>query len=136
MMATAFGGLAAMSAGTQRRAADRKPVSSEDKLVRISKITSEWQRLLPLWREKDTEKPIQAIENLWDGPHGKAIIALGPGIIPYLIQQLRKGDFVFIVPLKLITNVDISNGKDSSLPDITIPEIAKLWLKWWDGDND
>jgi len=48
---------------------------------------------------------------LWDGPHGKAIIALGPGIIPYLIQQLRKGDFVFIVPLKLITNVDISNGK-------------------------
>jgi hypothetical protein len=63
--------------------------------------------------------------------NGKGIIALGPGIIPYLIQQLCKGIAIFIVPLNLIANLDISKGKYPS-----IPEISKLWLKWWDDASD
>jgi hypothetical protein len=50
----------------------------------------------------------------WKGPHGKAIIALGPATIPFLIQALRRAEFLFNVPLALITKVDIANGEYAS----------------------
>jgi len=66
----------------------------------------------------------------WKGPHDKAIIALGPGIIPYLIKQVKAGDFWFNVRLALITHVDIANGKyDSEQAN------SKLWVEWWESAN-
>jgi hypothetical protein len=130
-MIAALGGLAAMRAGTQGREADKPPVASNDQRVMISKITNEWHRLLPLWQEENKQNRASYFEFYWKGSHGKAIIALGPAIIPYLIQQIRKGDSLFNVPLEWITNIDIANGKH-----LSEPELSKLWLKWWDGGNE
>ena len=93
---------------------------------------AEYRRLRPLFEEERKQfAESSKTYNYWKGPHGKAIIALGPAIIPQLIQELRKGDFFFNVPLARITNADITNDTFGSEQD-----NAKLWLKWWDGGKD
>lgn len=90
-------------------------------------VQQDLRRLLPLWQEERRQFVLSSnTADSWQGPHGKAIIAPGPAILPALIQELRRGDFVFDVPLARITRVDIANGKDLSEQD-----KAALWLEWW-----
>ncbi len=90
-------------------------------------VQQDLRRLLPLWQEERKRFALSSnTADSWQGPHGKAIVALGPAILPALIQELRRGDFFFNVPLALITRVDIANGKDLSEQD-----KAALWLEWW-----
>jgi hypothetical protein len=100
--------------------------------LKIRSVDDEYGRLLPLWQEE--RKQFLHSSNTydsWKGPHGRAIIALGPAIIPHLIQRLRQGDFWFNVPLALITKVDIADGAYKSEQ-----ANSELWLKWWDSGKD
>lgn len=104
---------------------------THDRPRKMSEVQKEFERLLPLWQEE--RKQFGASSNTsdyWNGPHGKAIIALGPAVIPYLIQQVKSGDFWFNVPLALITKVDIANGKYKS-----VQANSRLWLEWWEAGN-
>lgn len=90
-------------------------------------VDKDLRRLLPLWQEERKLFVLSSnTADSWQGPHGKAIVALGPAILPALIHELRRGDFFFNVPLALITRIDIANGKDLSEQD-----KAALWLEWW-----
>jgi hypothetical protein len=132
MLAT-LSGIAAVSTGIKTVAA-AEPSSELPRRPsrKISKVEKEYLRLLPLWQgERKQFSPSSDTHDYWRGPHGRAIIALGPAIIPYLIQELRRGDFFFNVPLEWITNADISNGNT----DLSEQDNAQLWLKWWDGTN-
>ena len=94
----------------------------------LSPILDEYHRLRPLFEQERQKFPESSKTfDYWRGKNGKAIIALGPAIIPLLIAELRKGDFFFNVPLELITNVDIATALDQSEQ-----AKAELWLKWWD----
>ncbi len=96
--------------------------------LKMSDVEREYRRLRPLWQEERKQFSLSSkSDDYWKGPHGKAIIALGPAIIPYLIKELRKGDLLFVVPLELFTNVDITDGSYDSEQ-----ASAKFWLKWWD----
>ena len=107
---------------------DDEPAASPESLKTLEQIENEYSRLLPLWHEERKEfSSSSSTYDYWKGPHGRAIIKLGPAIIPQLIKELRKGDFFFNVPLTLITNVDISNGKLF----VSEQEKAKLWIDWW-----
>jgi hypothetical protein len=111
----------------QKPAAD--PVSRRWKM---SEVESEFLRLRPLFEDERKQFTDSSDTHAyWKGPHGKAIIALGPAIIPQLIQELRKGDFFFNVPLAAITNVDIATENSASEQD-----NSKLWLKWWEGGKE
>jgi hypothetical protein len=121
----AIAGLTALS----RADDDEKKTASADRPTRkLSQVRKEFKRLLPLWQEERKKYDDSSnTYDYWQGPHGKAIIALGPAIIPDLIQQVRAGDFWFNVPLAIITKVDVANGKyDSEQTN------AKLWVEWWE----
>jgi hypothetical protein len=95
-------------------------------------VEGEYRRLLALWQaERHQFRHSSKTYDYWKGPHGRAIVALGPAVIPHLIQELRKGDFFFNVPLALITKVDIANGDYKSEQ-----ANSELWLKWWDGAKE
>ncbi len=94
----------------------------------MKSVDDEYRRLLALWQEERQRFAVSSnTHDYWKGPYGKAIVALGPAIIPHLIAELRKGDFFFNAPLALITKVDIANGESTSEQ-----ANAALWLKWWD----
>jgi hypothetical protein len=100
--------------------------------TRLQTVDAEYRRLLPLWQaERQQFRHSSNTYDYWKGPHGRAIIALGPAILPHLIQELRKGDFWFNVPLALITKVDIADGDYQSEQ-----ANSALWLKWWDSAKD
>ena len=122
-LAALAGTLAAGRPAIAQGGAGDRPSASK-----LSAVEAEYRRLLPLWQEE--RKQFTHSSNTfdyWSGPHGKAIVALGPAIIPYLIQELRKGDFFFNVPLALITKVDIASGEYKSEQ-----ASAARWLQWWD----
>jgi hypothetical protein len=124
----ALGGGAGLIAGmepapAQARGADARPSTSPMRTVQ-----AEYRRLIPLWQEERKGFAYSSnTHDYWSGPHGRAIVALGAAVIPQLIQEVRKGDFFFNVPLTMIVGVDIADGQFGS-------EQAKsaLWLKWWD----
>jgi len=121
----AIAGLTALcsACADKKKAPDADPPSRK-----LSQLREEFERLLPLWQEERKKYDLSSnTYDYWKGPHGKAIIALGPAIIPYLIQQVKAGDFWFNVPLALITNVDVANGKY-----VSEQANAKLWVEWWE----
>ena len=96
--------------------------------TKMSKVRQEFERLLPLWQvEREQFSNSSCSSDYWQGPHGKAIIALGPAIIPNLLQQIKAGDHFFNVPMEIITDVDITNGEYESEQ-----ASSKLWVQWWE----
>ena len=127
LLAAMAGMAVVMAAGRAGAGASRDPSGPG-----MRTVDDEYRRLLPLWQaEREQFRHSSNTYDYWKGPHGRAIVALGPAVIPHLIQGLRKGDFLFNVPLALITKVDIANGDYKS-------EQAnlQLWLKWWDSARD
>jgi hypothetical protein len=123
---TALAGMAAMI-GIGRGAGARP--SQRRGETRMRAVDDAFRRRLPLWQVERRQFALSSdTHDSWKGPHGKAIIGLGPAVIPHLIAQLRGGDFFFNVPLASITGVDITNGEYASEQ-----ANAALWLAWWDG---
>jgi len=113
---------------TGQSAAGQTGTGDRPSETKLRNVDDEYRRLLPLWQaERKQFSHSSNTYDYWKGPHGKAIIALGPAILPHLIRELRKGDFWFNVPLALITKVDVANGEYKSEQ-----ANAELWLKWWD----
>jgi hypothetical protein len=132
-MIAALGGIAGMAIVERAAAADAHVPKTSDHPLTMSDVEKEYRRLRPLWeKERERFSASSDTHDYWKGPRGKAIIALGPAIIPYLIQELRKGDFFFNVPLAIITNVEIDDGKLV----YSEQDDAKLWLKWWDSARE
>ena len=119
-----FGGLSVMAGAMCTNAEDKAR-----RWTRIEEIENEYRRLLSL-RQQERKQFYKSSDThaYWQGPNGRRIIALVPAVIPYLILELRKGDFFFNVPLELITGIDVSNRRDMSEQ-----EKSGLWLKWWNG---
>ena len=124
----ALGGMVAMFADGGAAAGRTSGASPRPGKWEMRKVEDEYRRLIPLWRAERQRFLVSSnTYDDWKGPHGKAIVALGPAIIPLLIHELRKGDFLFNVPLALITKVDIANGEY-----VSEQANSALWLKWWD----
>ena len=127
-MLASWGGIAAVSAVGRAVAANDEssdPIRPHTKMLQVRK---EFERLLPLWQEERKQFINSSnSDDYWQGPRGKAIIALGPAIIPYLIHELKTGDHFFNVPLAMITKVDIADGKYESEQ-----ASARLWVEWWE----
>ncbi len=125
---TSLAGAAGAIAGIGPAAARAPGARARPATSSMRAIQAEYRRLLPLWREERARFAHSSnTRDYWSGPHGQAIIALGAGIIPQLIQEIRKGDFLFNVPLAMVTRMDIADGEARS-------EQAKatLWGEWWD----
>lgn len=63
----------------------------------------------------------------WTGPTGKAILAMGPRILPLIVKELRNGDFFFNHPMQvfagfLLGGIDLDSEQARS----------RLWIKWYD----
>ncbi len=114
------------------QAADIAPGNPATARQSMEQVEKEYRRLLPLWQEERKKYAFSSNTfDYWKGPRGKAIVALGPAIIPHLIKELRRGDFWFNVPLALITRVEIANGVD-----LSEQEKSKRWLAWWEGSRE
>ncbi len=125
---TALGGAAGAIAGIGSAAARAPGAPARPAASHMRAIQAEYQRLLPLWRQERARFAHSSnTRDYWSGPHGRAIVALGAAIIPQLMREIRNGDFLFDVPLAMITGVDVANGE-------TVSEQAKsaLWLRWWE----
>ena len=128
MLASCGGITVAVVVGRAAAADEESSDTGRRPTKKISQVREEFERLLPLWQEERKQYGMSSnTYDYWKGPHGKAIIALGPAIIPYLIQQLKTGDFWFNVPLTLITKVDIANGNLNSEQ-----ANSRLWMEWWE----
>jgi hypothetical protein len=127
-------GLAGMIAAGRTAAAAEPPAGTSrgPGVPGLRTVESEYRRLLPLWQaERQQFRHSSNTYDYWKGPHGRAIVALGPAVLPHMMQELRKGDFLFNVPLALITKVDIADGDYKSEQ-----ANSALWLKWWDSAKD
>ena len=122
------GGIAAVAVVSQAVAEEKNAPDSDRVPPKMSEVRKEFERLLPLWQKERKAYGLSSNSyDYWKGPHGKAIIALGPAITPFLIQQVKAGEFLFNVPLALIAKVDIANGRyDSEQAN------SKLWVQWWE----
>jgi hypothetical protein len=122
------GAIASLTALSCAGADDKKTPGAGPPTRKLSQLREEFERLLPLWKEERKKYELSSdTYDYWQGPNGKAIIALGPAIIPYLITQVRAGDFWFNVPLAIITKVDVANGNY-----VSEQANAKLWVEWWE----
>lgn len=111
-----------------RQPAKERDAPASREFKSLAKIQQEYDRLLPLWQEERKQYSLSSnTYDYWKGQHGKAIIALGPAIIPQLMREVRKGDFFFNVPLAQITHINITDGNW-----ISEQEASLLWLAWWD----
>lgn len=109
LLASTAGFALSQAAASADEAAKTRDAVDEQAPKKLSEIRKEYGRLLPLWQvEREQFNLSSNTDDYWQGPHGTAIIALGPAIIPQLIQELRKGDFFFNVPLERLVNAPIS----------------------------
>lgn len=93
MMLT-LGAFTSMGPTRQNIAEEKSSATMFDKKKTILQIDREYHRLLPLWLDEQKQFSISSNTHAyWSGPNGKAIIALGPAVIPYLIRQLREENF-------------------------------------------
>ncbi len=124
-----LGGVAGASTVIATKARADDDADSDARPRNLSEVQREFERLLPLWQEERKQfANLSKTYGYWKGPYGKAIIALGPSIIPYLIRQVKEGDFFFNVPLALITKVEMTGGSEQA--------NSKMWLKWWEAAED
>jgi hypothetical protein len=129
LLLASVGGLTSVVLVHPTVADDKDESDSYDVFRKISDVRKEFERLLPLWQEERKKtRPGGKTNAYWTGPHGRAIIALGPGIIPYLIQQVKSGDIFFNVPLRLITKIDIGGESHE--------HRSKLWVEWWEAGKN
>lgn len=130
-MLTRSGGIAVVAAMTRAVAAEEESTDASPRFKKMTQVQAEFERLLPLWQEERKQFAYSSnTTDYWKGPHGRAIIALGPAIIPYLIRQLKAGDFFFNVPLAAITHVDIASDRFNSEQS-----NSKAWIEWWEAGN-
>jgi len=86
-MLVSFGGIATGLPARLAMATDKEPIESEPRRKTMSQVQKEYERLLPLWQEERKDYRLSSnTRDYWMGPNGKAIIALGPAIIPFVIQ--------------------------------------------------
>jgi hypothetical protein len=150
-MLAAMGGMAGAAAAGRTVAAAEPAPTALDRLATLADIEKAYRRLLPLWqKEREKFRLSSSTDDYWQGPNGKAIIALGPAIIPFLVRELRKGDYLFNVPLRQMTHVALPTddpgiserhhtGKMSGQEFVHLiseQDQAKLWVKWWDSAQD
>ncbi len=86
-----------MGAATVRRivVADERASTTSHRRPKMRDVEKEYRRLLLLWQKEREKFSLSSnTYDYWEGPSGKGIIALGPAIIPYLIQELRNGGFL------------------------------------------
>jgi len=64
----------------------------------------------------------------WKGPAGGQIIEMGKRALPFVMDEIEKGDFFFNIAADRITGVRIgTNG-----PLMSEQERSKAWLSWWE----
>lgn len=86
------------------------------------------------WKEYLRQNPnIQESSNTSDyisnEPY-EAIVALGPEAVPFIIQDLEKGDFFLNSAIKRITGMDARKVYPNE-NIIGEQDVSKLWIRWW-----
>lgn len=88
----------------------------------FEKLRSEWQA------EKERHKYSSRTDDYWQGKAGKEIIAMGKRALPFVMEEIKKGDFFFNIPAYKITGIKMK-GKSEQ-------EKSKEWVKWWEENKN
>lgn len=64
------------------------------------------------------------------------IINMGKDILPLIVEKLREGHFMLNHAMMKITGVDPMTLRNSDQRDISQQELSKLWIDWWEKNNN
>lgn len=107
-----------LSAKPLRRRNRERPLLSDDALkTRFNLLASQWK----------AARGFSSSVNAWARlPAYRAIIALGPAVVPLLLQELEKAPDHWFWALKELTN------ENPVTPDYrgNVAEMAKCWINW------
>jgi len=89
-------------------------------------------RLHEAWQvERQRYSASSSTAAYWQGPNGRAIIAMGKEALPFLFEELKKGDHFYVWPIARITGVALPPGQGGGEQ-----ERRAQWLEWWKEHRD
>ena len=94
---------------------------------------NEFMGLKSKWvQEKAKASFSSRTSDYWKGPAGLRIMAMGKRALPFVMDEISKGDFFFNVPASKITNITIPSG----IKRESEQELSKDWIEWWRKNTD
>ena len=109
---------------------------SADKSTRSSSAESSFNALYEELLDFRKDGRVQLSSSTWDYNNCEAfrnIVSGGKKYIPYIIREIRSGDFFLNQAMYEITRIDIKKYFGISTPPFMgEQEISKLWLRWWE----
>jgi len=68
----------------------------------------------------------------WKGPAGQNIIGMGKRALPFVMEEISRGDFLFNVPAQKITNISAPSGIERESEQ----KLSLDWIEWWKENKD
>jgi hypothetical protein len=89
------------------------------------KAKAEFNELKKQW---DKEAPTYSSNtyDYWKGEAAKAIVNMGKRALPFVFDEIQKGNFFFNVAAERITQVRLRDERHQSEQ-----ALSKLWINWW-----
>ena len=69
----------------------------------------------------------------WQWSAGQAIIAMGKEALPFVMEEVQKGNFFFNVPAARITGISMRKEEEIMVSE---QDIARRWVKWWEANRN
>jgi hypothetical protein len=98
--------------------------------VRGFKLRERFNQLKTLWAEET--KMLSSTTQINNNSHYRQMVALGPDIIPFVIDELRAESNHWFSLLRELTGENPIIDADRGYMD----RMAKAWIKWWDERNE
>ena len=93
----------------------------------------EFMKLKSKWaREKAKATLSSRTTDYWKGAAGQSIIAMGKRALPFVMEEISRGDFFFNIPAWKITNITTPNG----IKRESEQELSRDWIEWWRKNKD
>jgi hypothetical protein len=96
-------------------------------------LPQEYQKAIEAWRSYTQRPEIQESSQTSAYTNNEAyahIVSLGPDVLPFLIADLERGEFLLNDAVRRITGLDVRKLYPQQKV-VGEQDISKLWVRWW-----
>lgn len=93
----------------------------------------EFNELKSKWTKKKENAALSSrTSDYWKGSAGQEIIAMGKHALPFVMDEISKGDFFFNIPAQEITKIKTPSGFERESEQ----KLSQDWIEWWKENKD
>jgi len=85
----------------------------------FNRLKKQWKAEQPRWSSNTGD--------YWETPAGKKIISMEKKALPFIMEEICRGNFFFNVPAEKITNISFRSRNTIKSEQ----HYAKKWAEWW-----